>query len=830
MRILAAILCLLLGSLTVHAPLVAQANTADANRVQSASAFDQAIESAKTEMMANPEAGLVHAQRALDLAGKQSGKDKQVNRATALWLKSEALIGLNRLKEAGDIATEALKIVETAARSTKLHGDLLRSRGAVMGLSGDVQGALADYQSAHEIFRKAGITRSQAIVLQDLGLIYWEAGDYKRTLRYYEQATEIYNDDPGFALTNHNNLGETYKMLERYADAEREYELAIQAARELGSPLLETRILSNLTLVQIEQGKLNDADRSSNRALALAQKGEATEWRSLIYGVKAHLAYERGDLEGSARLIDQTFQGADLATTDLVYREYHELGAKVFDELGQPAKALLHLRAFQRLDSQARDLVADASSQLLAAEFDFANQNLRISQLKQGQLERDIQIERERAQFQTIAFVGIAVALVIVLALTLAAFFSIRRSRNEVRAANAELTVVNKDLEHALKAKTDFLAMTSHEIRTPLNGILGTAQVLLAGRTIDEASMKRVQLIQSAGQTMKALVDDLLDVAKMENGEISVTVAPTSVRDILKDAGQLWSDKLSEKNLAFVSEVDGLPEMIETDGGRLRQIVFNLLSNAVKFTREGSVTLRARTDPDASTLTIEVADTGIGIPDSEQERIFEAFHQVDNATTREFSGTGLGLSICKNLARALGGTIELESRVGHGSTFRVVLPLVEVQTESDTPAQRPQTLAQCRLALIEANQMKQAILAGLIEPHVKSVTAMGSAEHCLKAIESNGVDHIVLDAASVAASEDDLPVLRDLLGHAEAAGVATTVLFSATGPLPIEAVTQLRHSQLLLKPIAGDALIAALRDHYVSQAPASEVDIIASAA
>ena len=455
---------------------------------------------------------------------------------------------------------------------------------------------------------------------------------------------------------------------------------------------------------------------------------------------------------------------------------------------------------------------------------------MRISQLKQGQLERDIQLERERSQFRMIAFVGIAVALTIVLGLTLASLISIRRSRNETRAANAELTIVNTDLEHALKAKTDFLAMTSHEIRTPLNGILGTAQVLAASRDIDDANMKRVKLIQSAGQTMKALVDDLLDVAKMESGEVSVEIAPTSVKSILTDAGYLWGDKLTEKNLEFVSDIGDLPKMIETDGGRLRQIVFNLLSNAVKFTREGSVTLRAFTRDEAGELVIEIADTGIGIPEAEQRQIFDAFHQVDNATTREFSGTGLGLSICKNLANALGGRIELESEEAEGSTFRIVLPFVEIQSAQDGPGERPRSLSECRIVLIEANPMKQAILAGLIEPHAKSVVPMSEATPCVEAIDANSIDHIVLDAASIAETEADLPRLRDLLAHAEAAGVATSVLFSPAGDLPIEAVTQMPHAQLLLKPIAGDALIAALEGHYKSLETSEDDENLASAA
>ncbi|MEO1222337.1 MAG: tetratricopeptide repeat protein, partial [Pseudomonadota bacterium] len=616
MKSLLASLLLIVSSAISLAPLSAQDGT------EPATPFDAAIEDAKVNMMADPEAALVSSGSALELAEAQTSEERNVNRATALWLKAESLIGLNRLDEAGEIATEALAIVEVAAPGAKLNGDLLRSRGAVRALSGNVQDALTDYQAAHEIYREAGIARSQAIALNDLGQIYWEAGDYTRTLQYYEQAVEIYNDDPGFQLGNHNNLGETYKMLERYADAEREYELAIEAARELGSPLLETRILSNLALVQIEQGKLGAADRTTARALSLARSGEAADWRDFVFGVQARLAYERGQLTRSARFLDQTFAGADLTETDLLYREYHELGAKVFEEIGQTSKALTHLRAYQRLDSQARDLVSSASSQLLAAEFDYANQNLRIAQLKQGQLERDIQIERERSEFRTMAFFGIAVALMIVLGLTLAAFFSVRRSRNEVRAANEELTVVNTDLEHALKAKTDFLAMTSHEIRTPLNGILGTAQVLLASGAIDEANLKRVELIQSAGTTMKALVDDLLDVAKMESGEVSIELAPTSIKSILKDAGFLWGDKMREKNLEFISEIGEIPALVQTDGGRLRQIVFNLLSNAVKFTHEGSVTLRAYKDEDKGELAIEVADTGIGIPEAQQAQIF----------------------------------------------------------------------------------------------------------------------------------------------------------------------------------------------------------------
>ncbi|MEL7217325.1 MAG: ATP-binding protein, partial [Pseudomonadota bacterium] len=174
------------------------------------------------------------------------------------------------------------------------------------------------------------------------------------------------------------------------------------------------------------------------------------------------------------------------------------------------------------------------------------------------------------------------------------------------------------------------------------------------------------------------------------------------------------------------------------------------------FTRQGMVKLSAETCDETGELKIAVSDTGIGISAEEQDRVFEAFHQVDNATTREFSGTGLGLSICQNLAAALGGRIEVESVVNEGSTFRLVLPLNAVELGAEASNTGAASLSECRVALVEANTMKQAILVGLIEPHVKSVLPVTNAKDCESAIASGLVDHIVLDAMSAAAGTDPI--------------------------------------------------------------------------
>jgi len=813
MRIPCLLLFLAAALLPAAPALAAQPGSPQHSATPQQAAFDRAIEEAKSAMMAaDPQSALGTTDIALQRAAELPPRDAAIGRATALWLKIEANIGLNRLAEAGELLEQALPLAERQARNTKLHGDLMRSRAGLAGLRGQMQDALRDYLAAFRIFGAAGESRSQAITLQDIGQLYWEAGDYNRMLRYYQQAQELYDDDPSFSLTTHNNRGEALRMLGRTEEAEREFIAALADARELRSSLLEMRILGNLSVTQSELGKFADAQRNAERALRLSTGDEAEDWRPFIFGTLAKIAAAHDQNGQAAAHLERAFAGLDLSKTEINYKPFHELAASIYERLGQTEKALAHLKAFQRLDSEARDLTASASSQLLAARFDFANQNLRIAQLKQGQLERDVQMERQRVTFRTTLFTALALAGAIVLGLVTFAFFSIRRSRNEVRAANTVLTEVNVQLEKALKAKTDFLAMTSHEIRTPLNGILGMTQVMLANPDIRGEEREQVQLVHGAGQTMRALVDDILDVAKMETGEVTVDLTPTRLRPILEDAISLWKGEAGNKGLSLEADLDDAPALVETDGGKVRQIVFNLLSNAIKFTAEGKVRLVASCDREADTLRLVIEDTGIGIPAEEQALIFEAFHQVDSAMTRQFSGTGLGLAICRNLAAALGGTIALESEPGKGSRFTVTLPLREV---AESEQQRPATLADVRLGVLEGNEMKRGMIKGLVGPHVRSAIDTADGTVALDQLAAGTVDHLLIDAASATiAGKDALAALAQIIDRAGEKGVGTTVLLAPDEQLTVEAVAALRPTHMLLKPVKGGELMRALRGAY----------------
>ncbi|HEY1378741.1 MAG TPA: ATP-binding protein [Gemmataceae bacterium] len=237
-----------------------------------------------------------------------------------------------------------------------------------------------------------------------------------------------------------------------------------------------------------------------------------------------------------------------------------------------------------------------------------------------------------------------------------------------------ELARTNLALYESNRLKSDFLATMSHELRTPLNSILGFSDLLLANPQLHEKMRRWAGNIQSSGKQLLALINDLLDLAKIEAGKMEVKPEAVSVADLADGLVTLHRPLAEKKNIDLRAVVEtGLPPARQ-DAGKLRQILSNLLSNAVKFTPEGGrVQLRAEADgPD---LVLTVTDTGVGIAPEDQELVFEKFRQAASPMTREHEGTGLGLSIVRELSKLLGGDVTLKSEVGRGSTFTVRLPL-----------------------------------------------------------------------------------------------------------------------------------------------------------
>ena len=237
-----------------------------------------------------------------------------------------------------------------------------------------------------------------------------------------------------------------------------------------------------------------------------------------------------------------------------------------------------------------------------------------------------------------------------------------------------ELAQTNMALFESNRLKGDFLATMSHELRTPLNSILGFSDVLLSSDTLTDKQRRWVSNIQSSGQKLLNLINDILDLAKIEAGKMQVRPDQFNLQDVCEGLLNMFRPLAEKKNIDLRSQIE--PDMpgLKQDITKLQQILQNLLSNAIKFTPEGGrVALKA--EADTKYVTISVMDTGVGVAEEEQDLVFQKFRQSGNPLTREHAGTGLGLSIVRELCKLLGGEVTLQSELGRGSTFTVKLPL-----------------------------------------------------------------------------------------------------------------------------------------------------------
>jgi PAS domain S-box-containing protein len=251
--------------------------------------------------------------------------------------------------------------------------------------------------------------------------------------------------------------------------------------------------------------------------------------------------------------------------------------------------------------------------------------------------------------------------------------------------ATAELAVARDAAIEASNMKSAFLANVSHEIRTPMNGVLGMTELLL-GTSLDETQREYAEQVTTSGEHMLAIINDILDISKIETGRLELDATDFALRDAIERACALGRIESRGKGVDFLVAIDdAVPARVHGDGGRLRQIVMNLVANAVKFTSAGAVRVSAsgRADGAGTWLRVEVADDGIGIEPDRLEQMFEPFTQADVSTTRKYGGTGLGLAIARELVELMGGRISAESRPGAGSTFWFEIPLEAATTREE---------------------------------------------------------------------------------------------------------------------------------------------------
>lgn len=300
--------------------------------------------------------------------------------------------------------------------------------------------------------------------------------------------------------------------------------------------------------------------------------------------------------------------------------------------------------------------------------------------------------------------------------------------------------------EEASASKDAFLANIAHEIRTPLNGVLGMAQVMGA-EDLSPAQRERLDVINRSGRALLSLLNDVLDLSKIEAGKLQLEVVDFDLEQLLTDLGQVFQAACDDKNVEVIVACEAsISGSWRGDPARIRQIVTNLLSNAVKFTREGEV--RVEASGLAQGMEITVSDTGIGIAPDRLERVFDKYEQASARTARQYGGTGLGLAICRELAHHMAGTVTAESRPGRGTTFSVKLPLPRGEGPAG-PAQPDEfpSFDQTSLRVLAADDhpTNRLVLRMLLEQLGVQVELVGDGRAAVEAWRRERWDLILMD-------------------------------------------------------------------------------------
>jgi len=358
-----------------------------------------------------------------------------------------------------------------------------------------------------------------------------------------------------------------------------------------------------------------------------------------------------------------------------------------------------------------------------------------------------------------------------------------------LRENEARLEATNLELEQTSKYKSEFLANMSHEIRTPMNGVIGMTK-LLAETPLDNNQTDYVQCIQSSGDALLTIINDILDLSKIEAGKLEIEEIDFNIQSMITDFSKMISFKAKEKGLELNCYIAAdLPAFLKGDPGRLRQILTNLTGNAIKFTSDGKVEISCKVNKvteEVTELYFAVSDTGIGIPKDKHEMLFEQFTQADGSTTRNYEGTGLGLAISKQLAEMMGGEIGIESSEGKGSTFWFTVslkPSEEVTSrgqasETGVPIGNSTTstkadFSQTKVLLAEDNHINQQVALGVLNKLGVQTDIASNGKQALDMLNKSNYDLVFMDM--------QMPVMDGI--------TATREIRSQNNSIPIIAMT-----------------------------------------
>lgn len=641
----------------------------------------------------------------------------KLQRFSVFSAQGKLQLSLTRYKQAIESFSQA-KNIATALDDYSLKAQVSKYLGVVYYYQGELPQALSSYQqSLTYVDKQADINNKQlsiqrANLLNNIALVYSFMNKHTESLQHYQLAEAIYQSygsqadkvDVRFniallhvklkrfdiAITMLKEVIVKFKLLDSHLDIAKataglglaykhsgQYELAkshiltaLAYFQKYGYLHDSASQLHNISSVYTYLGHYEQAIDYAEKTITLSQQvGHQRAYAGALQ-VLAKSYFYLGDLRLAKENIDLSNTIAVKINYQAILIDNLAMSALIYSGLGKPRQALSDFLAYERVQHDADNLLLNEQ----LAKFESEQLAQQVLQLQQ---------KRELKKLETTKTDQQRNFLLLALVLTLLLLFSIYRRYLEtrvttelekrVRQRTQELELTAQDLTQANQIKSQFLANMSHEIRTPLTAIVGHAEAIIHNDVEQEHLIKEVDIIHGNSLHLLELINDILDLSKIEAEKFQLELRPQNLENIIQELADMFSEQALKKGLGFSIEHQlSMPFVINVDGRRLRQILINLCSNAVKFTPQGNVTLSIHWCD--SSLSFAVKDTGIGLAADQIQQVFEIFTQADSTISRRFGGSGLGLSLSNQLAKLMGGNITLQSELGKGSCFLFSLP------------------------------------------------------------------------------------------------------------------------------------------------------------